>query len=144
MNSHARDMNTNIKKMIAAILLSAVVGWVAMVAAWAIYVFLIPHGPNPAPEVGLYGAFLIFGIMFTYAYIAAYFFVVLPGYFLLRSRLRSKPRWQGMLAGALLFLLGGLVLNFLFSAGFNLAEFPLDTALSVCAGVAVFSVLHRV
>ena len=62
----------------ALLLRSALAGWVAMIAIFAVCTFLLPHGPHFAPEVGRLGAFIIFGSVLSASYLADFVFLEKP------------------------------------------------------------------
>jgi len=45
--------------------------WVCLVAIFAGWVFLLPHGPHFAPEIGPFGTFLYFVALYSVPYIFA-------------------------------------------------------------------------
>ncbi len=48
-------MSTIPESSVISIIRGACIGWVAMIAVFASYMFLLPHGPHFAPEVGPVG-----------------------------------------------------------------------------------------
>jgi hypothetical protein len=88
---------------------SALIGWAAMLMVWACYVFLMPH--RIESEVGPFGAFFIFGLVFSAVYLADFVLLALPMYFLYVFDDKEEPvrRWQWAICGGVLFLLSVLV-----------------------------------
>ena len=84
---------------------SALIGWIAMLVFWAVYVFLLPH--RIESEIGPLGAFIAFGLVFSAMYLVNFLIITVPMYFL--SRLLDKEsavhRWLPTLFGAGLYLL---------------------------------------
>ena len=91
------------KHAIVSIVIALLAGWVAFVAIHAGLIFLVPHGPHFAPEVGPSGAFLIFGAVYTGFYLADFALIAVPLYFI-HFRRPIRP-WQAALWGAALFAL---------------------------------------
>jgi hypothetical protein len=56
------------RKFISHYIRVALVLWFVLVAALAIYAFVIPHEPNFAPEIGVWGSFVYFAVMYSFVY----------------------------------------------------------------------------
>ena len=59
--------------------------WLAVIGIWAAFVFLVPHGPNYAPEVGPTGIFQILGIIFSVGYFGIFCFFIVPILYFIRQ-----------------------------------------------------------
>lgn len=57
---------------------AAMAGWAALEAPFAIWVFLFPHGPNFAPEIGPAATFAVFALANTIGYLALFIFLAVP------------------------------------------------------------------
>jgi hypothetical protein len=80
-------------------------GWLVLVGVLAGYIFISPHDSRFAPEVGRTGAFLVFGVLFSFAYAVNFFAMAIPAYFdalplLSPSRFRSMYRGMGLFAAS--------------------------------------------
>jgi len=53
-------------------------GWAALETTFAICFFVIPHGPNFAPEIGPAGTFVVFSLAFTIGYLAPFIILAVP------------------------------------------------------------------
>ena len=87
----------------------AVIGWLAMLIVWAGYVFLIPH--RIESEIGPFGAFFVFGLVFSAMYLVDFLVITVPIYFLsLEIDAESAvPSWLPTVFGSGLFLLSVVV-----------------------------------
>ena len=56
--------------------------WLLLVAALAIYAFVIPHGPNFAPEIGVWGSFVFFAVTYSFVYLALVSLIGVIAYFI--------------------------------------------------------------
>jgi hypothetical protein len=126
---------------VAFLIHSASTGWVAMIAAFAVYIFLLPHGPHFAPEVGPLGAFIIFGIMLSGFYIVDFVFLAIPSYYFFWNRKQPPRRWQCVLCGAVLFLCSVPLWLIVCGGHGTAAGILLYAVLAVIAGAASFYVL---
>ncbi len=128
---------------ISALFVSGVAGWAAFIAAFAAYVFLIPHPPGFAPEIGPFGSFVFFGVVFTACYLLEYMLIAVPSYVLFRSRRSIIRFWPRCFLGGLLFALGAAALACLDSIDSGRAlEAPLYViVLGFIAGFAAFAFL---
>jgi hypothetical protein len=83
----------------------AFIGWIAMLVAWAVYLFLLPH--RIESEIGPFGAFLVFGLVFSAMYLINFLLITAPVYFLLLSVNKARPsgRWFQTIFSAGLYLL---------------------------------------
>jgi len=83
----------------------AFIGWIAMLVAWAVYVFLLPH--RIESEIGPFGAFFVFGLVFSAVYLVDFLIITAPVYFLLLFADKGSParRWYQSLFCAGLYLL---------------------------------------
>ena len=102
-------MNLTQRRVISALFVSAIIGWVALTAADATYVFLFPHGPGFAPEIGPLGAFIVFGLLFSACYVIEFLLIAVPFHFFLRSRRSVSRFWPRCLLGGALFAIGAAV-----------------------------------
>ena len=84
---------------------SAFIGWIAMLVVWAVYVFLLPH--RIESEIGPFGAFFVFGLVFSAVYLVNFLIITAPIYFLSLFADKGRPfrRWSRALWGAGLYLL---------------------------------------
>jgi len=57
---------------------AATAGWAALEAIEAFLVFIVPHGPNYAPEIGPAGTFMVFSLAFTIGYLALFIILAVP------------------------------------------------------------------
>jgi hypothetical protein len=57
---------------------AAAAGWAALEAIEAFLVFIVPHGPNYAPEIGPAGTFMVFSLAFTIGYLALFIILAVP------------------------------------------------------------------
>ena len=57
---------------------SALAGWVAVEVTLAICFFVIPQGPNSAPEIGPAATFVVFSLGFTIGYLALFVVMAVP------------------------------------------------------------------
>jgi hypothetical protein len=57
---------------------AAMAGWAALETPFAIWVFVIPHGPNFAPEIGPAGTFAVFSLAYTIGYLALFIILAVP------------------------------------------------------------------
>jgi hypothetical protein len=57
---------------------AAAAGWAALEATEAVLVFIVPHGPNYAPEIGPAATFMVFSLAFTIGYLALFIILVVP------------------------------------------------------------------
>jgi hypothetical protein len=74
---------------------TACIIWLVLAIAFYVFMVLIPHGPNFAPELGPTGAFLIFGLVFSLFYLGAAVFIGLSiiAFTILGSQpVRQSPR----------------------------------------------------
>jgi len=53
------------------ILVPIVAGWFFLIIEQTVYIFVIPHGPHFAPEIGKFGSFLFFSAFLSGGYLAA-------------------------------------------------------------------------
>jgi hypothetical protein len=53
-------------------------GWGALETPFAVWVFLFPHGPNFAPEIGPAATFAVFSLAYTIGYLALFIFLAVP------------------------------------------------------------------
>jgi hypothetical protein len=52
------------------ILVPITAGWLFLIIEQAVYVFVIPHDPHFAPDIGKFGSFLFFSAFFSGGYLA--------------------------------------------------------------------------
>jgi hypothetical protein len=57
---------------------AATAGWAALEATEAFGVFIVPHGPNYAPEIGPTATFMVFSLEFTIGYLALFIILAVP------------------------------------------------------------------
>ena len=57
---------------------AATAGWAALEITSAILVFVIPHGPNFAPEIGPAATFVAFSLVYTIGYLALFAILAVP------------------------------------------------------------------
>jgi hypothetical protein len=83
----------------------AFIGWIAVLVAWAVYVFLLPH--RIESEIGSFGAFIVFGLVFSAMYLVNFLIITTPVHFLSLSVAKGRlaRRWFQTLFGAGLYLL---------------------------------------
>lgn len=81
---------------------AAAAGWAALECMFAVWVFVVPHGPNFGPEIGLEASFMVFSLVYTIGYLALFIIMALP------MKL-ALMRAQGALAKRLLPLVSGAV-----------------------------------
>jgi hypothetical protein len=112
-----------------------------MITAFAVYVFLLPHGPHFAPEIGPLGNFIVFGLVLSGFYIINFLVFAVPSYYLLRTRAQPTRRWLRVLCGTALFLCS-VPLWLVGCGGHNSGEgIVLCAVLAIFAGGASFYVL---
>jgi hypothetical protein len=98
-------MNISGRTALVSLVLSALVGWLGFVIVWAGYIFVLPHGPHFAPEVGPSGAFVIFGLVYSFFYLLDFLLIAVPCFLLLYyPRIQSRPLLRGI-CGAVMFSL---------------------------------------
>ena len=118
--------------------LSCLAGWSAMMVAFATWIFVVPHGRGFAPEVGPSGAFVIFGLVFSFCYLLDFLVIVVPCF--LSFRLRTWPNvvLRGI-GGAALFSLS--VPSWVFAARTSSDGMLLSLTFAAVAGAASFAAL---
>jgi len=125
---------------VVSLIRGASIGWVAMIAVFASYMFLLPHGPHFAPEVGPVGSFMTFGTVYSIIYLVDFVLLAIPTYFLLYGRKPPLRRWHWALSGSVLFLLSLIV----WCSAYGLrssAELLFYAVLAAIAGAASFYAL---
>jgi len=94
------------------LVVSFFVGWATLVLEELVYM-LLPHGPHFAPELGRFGAFIAFSMIFSVWYIPTFLVVAVPTTYLLKRKLAFVPVWLAAFIGAILFALAcSLVCSF--------------------------------
>lgn len=75
-----------------------------MLVVWAVYVFIFPHLES---EIGPFGAFFVFGLVFSAIYIVNFFIITTPIYFFSLSASEGSIvwRWLRILCGSGLYVL---------------------------------------
>jgi len=122
---------------VAVLIRSALSGWAAMMAVFAVQAFLIPH--ERAPEVGLAGTFMLFGFVLSVTYVADFVILAVPIYLLLRRRTSLHP-WQWASSGGILFILSLIVWRAVYGSS-SVAELLFWAVLAGAAGAGSFYVL---
>ena len=108
-------------------------GWAALETTSAIWVFVIPHGPNFAPEIGPAATFVAFSLVYTIGYLALFAILAVPMRLLI-------VRVDGAIAKRLLPLAAGAVFA-LASGTFEWLDSSVRNAYSVAMLFAVAGVV---
>ena len=132
-------MNSSSRHPSASLALSALVGWLALVIVWAGYVFAVPHGPHFAPEVGPFGAFIVFGLVYSTFYLLDFILIVVPYFLFFHRRIHPGIVLRGIL-GAALFCLS--VPCWFFACSTDRTDMFFCMAFAAVAGAASFVVLR--
>ena len=133
-------MNADCQHPIVRLAQSALAGWLGLATAWAIYVFALPHDSHFAPEVGPFGAFVIFGAVYSFFYLLDFVLLAVPCFFIFRNRTPSRPLHRAI-CGAALFCLS-VPLWSLASGSFRGREVLVCMVLATIAGAASFVILR--
>ena len=134
-------MKKRIQRLSASLGLSALSGWIILVLAWGIFVFVIPGKSRSAPEMGAFGAFAVFGGVFTGIYVINFVFIVVPIVSLLPTHL--WPRLVHRIAlGSVLFCLSVPIWRYV-SRSSDSTEILLCMILAALAGGTSFAMLRN-
>jgi hypothetical protein len=115
----------------------AVIGWIAMLIVWSGDVFLMPH--RIESEIGPFGAFFVFGLVFSAMYLVNFLVITVPIYFLSLEidRESAVPNWLPSLFGSGLFLLSVVV----WCRAYNTrAEWHLYVLAAIAGATSVYAV----
>jgi hypothetical protein len=83
-------------------------GWAALEIPFAIWVFVIPHGPNFAPEIGPAGTFAVFSLEYTIGYLALFIILAVPMRLLVvKAESTTTKRLLPLVSGAAFALAAG-------------------------------------
>jgi hypothetical protein len=87
---------------------AATAGWAALEATEAFVFFIVPHGPNFAPEIGPAGTFMVFSLAFTIGYLALFIILAVPMRFLaVKVESTTTKRLLPLVSGATFALASG-------------------------------------
>jgi hypothetical protein len=123
-------------------LLGALTGLSILILALATQFFVLPHGPNSAPEMGPLGTFFVFSLLFSVSYVCIFLVAAIPSFLVLYARIEHIRLWQWLLYGGTLFGFGIPILNRFFSGPTNFGSTMYEAALGSAAGIASFWVVH--
>jgi len=87
---------------------AAMAGWGALETPSAVWVFVIPHGPNFAPEIGPAATFVAFSLAYTIGYLALFIILAVPMRLLVvRGESTIAKRLLPLTSGAVFALASG-------------------------------------
>ena len=132
-------MNNRSRHLLATLALSALAGWLALAIVLATHIFVLPHGPHYAPEVGPVGAFIIFGGILSCFYLLDFLLITVPGRLFVPRRIWPGPLLRGI-SGAALFCLSVPLWCFASNSPSD-NDMPYFMALAAVAGAASFVLL---
>jgi hypothetical protein len=120
-------------------LASAFAGWAALEIALAIPFFVIPHGPNFAPEIGPAATFVVFSLAFTSGYLALFVVMAVPLRLLVvRTEGSIAKRLLPLASGVAFALVSGVFVWFESSA----RNVEASAMLFAIAGIACMAVMQ--
>ena len=123
--------------------LSAFGGWVSFISLEAAYVFVVPHGPGFAPEIGPFGSFFFFAVIHSGYYLVGFFAITVPATLAIRPGSRRFSLWRWSLLGGILFA-SVLLLWHLATFRFDAAETLFLMIFAFVAGFVSFMPLSTV
>jgi hypothetical protein len=95
---------------------AALAGWGAFETPFAVWVFLFPHGPNFAPEIGPAATFAVFSLAYTIGYLALFVFLAVPMRILVVRAESTVPKKLLPFASAAAFALASGIFEWLESS----------------------------
>src|ERR1700730_5112029 len=128
------------KRVIARFVLSALLGWASFIAIFATYVFVLPHRPDFAPEIGPFGSFVFFAVMFSGYYLVGFFAITIPAALVGQASARRPSKWQWSVIGGILFACV-LLLWHIVTFRFKIYDTLFMMLLAFAAGFASFLLL---
>jgi hypothetical protein len=95
-------MNQSNRHFLMPLARSAFAGWMMLASAWGFYIFLLPHNPESFTPVGTFGAFIVWGLVYSFFYLLNFLLLAVPYFLLIKKRPQPNPLLQ-TLCGAVLF-----------------------------------------